>query len=187
MMKYTFAVILISGCIFSACNNTPETPTEKPQQPSQQKADFKGKVTSLIDVNVADNFEDQGYGAIDSLLVKKLFENVFNGNLKAVKDMGEKNSMSKQEIIAELKNAAHKSGAGSYRKNFFLDVDGEKIPMREIIHLLTKDEISLQEPGFNLTRKTQEIAIVAQTYDEKGNERGKKILFWIILNQQKES
>ena len=147
--------------------------------------DWEHKSVSMVDVNFNDGFEENGYGAIDSVLIQKLFTEVFSGNLKVVKDNAERTPLSKSEVIIELKNSYTKINTDTSKKHFFIDADGEKIDMRDIIQILTKDKMQLQEPGYNLIRETQEIAIVAQTYDQQGIERGKRILFWILLKEDK--
>jgi hypothetical protein len=187
-MKYLFfsSLFLIfnlhTSCNSKTENNTVTQETTKQETAKNSSAVYSGKTTSLIDVNAADNFEDQGYGAIDSNAVKKLFEEIFKGTYSVYKDDANKTALSIDEIKSELKNSYNQNIKDQYKKNFFIENKGEKIPMRDIIHLLSKDSIYIQNPGFQIIRKTQEIAVVAQTYDQTGEERGKRILFWINLN-----
>ena len=186
MKKNLLPVLFFYLLALYSCNNEPSNHPEKSNGKEIVKPNsLEGKSASLIDVNNNDGFEENGFGGIDSVVIQELFEGVFSGTYKAVKDDSERKSLSKEEIIAELKNGYNKTIVDAGKKNFFIEVDGEKIPMRDILQILTKDSLFLQEPGFNLLRKTQEIAIVAQTYDQEGNERGKRILFWIILSEQK--
>ena len=186
MKKNLLHVLFFYLLTLYSCNNKPSPQPQNTNSNEVAKPNsFEGKSASLIDVNNNDGFEENGFGSIDSVLIQKLFEGVFSGTYKAVKDDSERKPLSKEEIIAELKNSYNKTIVDAGKKNFFIEVDGEKIPMRDILQILTKDSLFLQEPGFNLFRKTQEIAVVAQTFDEEGNERGKRILFWIILDNQK--
>lgn len=146
---------------------------------------WEGKTASLVDVNFNDGFVENGYGAIDSVVIQKLFKEVFAGTFKAVQDNPERKPLSNEEIITALKNSYNKINQDPTKKNFFIEANGEQIPMRDVLQILTKDKAFLQEPGFNLYRKTEEIGIVVQTYDPEGNERGKMILFWILLNEKK--
>ncbi len=183
MRKILIPVLAFNLLAMYACQNKQNNTETNITPPINSNYSWMGKSASLVDVNANDGFEENGYGAIDSILVQKLFAGVFSGAYTAVQDNAERLPLSKEEIITELKNSANKNNIDNSKKNFFVDADGEKISMRDIIQILTKDSLFLQEPGFNLIRKTQEIAIVAQTYDQEGNERGKRILFWILLNE----
>lgn len=182
-MKHSISFsIILTGFLLVSCQTE-----EAEQQTSTLKTEhsWDGKAASFVDVNNFDSFSKEGYGQIDIIVLQKLLAGVVKGDLKAHRDDESKTPMTADEVIAEIQNSYREDISDSAKTNVFIEVKkGLQIPTRDIFQIVTLDDCYFEDNSYTLHRKANKIAIVFQTYDPEGWERGKKIGFWIMLEKK---
>ena len=175
--QFLFSAVAIP--FLFACNNG-----QNNKEIMQKKYNWQEQhVISFSDVNnTLQEFSSEDIEALDTSFINLLFSEILTREDVEFLDTDEKKITSQQvkeilnkKIVVQVEDPDN--------PGVFSEVeDTVKIQPEEVIQVLCREKWNFDTKGLKLQKTITHIAPVIYTYDQDGDIRGKRSLFWIKMN-----
>jgi hypothetical protein len=155
---------------------------EKNNEQVNPEAQWSDKgIYSSAEVNIPDDEYSDPENSVDNALAEFILNELTKRNDVEFSD-GE-NLLTSQEVRELLYSVVDRIVEDPDAPGNFIEVtDTMRIEPHNIIEILTQEDWAFDRERMTLVKKVNKLAPIAFTYDVAGNRRGKRILFWVKLN-----
>jgi hypothetical protein len=175
-MKKSIISVFALAILFSSCQNEQVKQDEK-------TFDWLDEVTyaSSQVFNPNEEYDDDDFMVNNEFAEWILNEAINNPNV-IILDPGSREVISREDALnfihtVGLVYAEDPANPGNYLET----MDTIKVQASDIIEILSSEEWNLNKKDFSFRKNVNMLGPVVKTYDEEGNERGKRILFWLKM------
>lgn len=167
------AIYFISSFILLACNKT--------EIKEEFKTDLEEKsVYSEVSINRENNehaIEEQAEPA----LLDWIFDELIHDKNAEILDT-EGNKLNEEGINKILNNVVKRFEEDPNKPGSFIEItDTIKITKNDVTTLIMKESWEIDKSSMKMRKKVEKIAPVMNIHDDKGNLRGRIMLFWVKL------
>ncbi|MFN4234685.1 MAG: hypothetical protein ACK4IK_07760 [Bacteroidia bacterium] len=167
------SIYFISSVILMACNNA--------EIKEEFKTDLEEKsVYTEVSIN-RDNEELAIEEQADPAILDWIFDELINDKNAEIIDT-EGNKLNEEGINKILNNVIKRFEEDPNKPGSFIEItDTVKITKKDVTTLIMKESWEIDKSTMKMRKKVEKIAPVMTIYDDKGNLRGRIMLFWVKL------